>query len=402
MSNCELRDRPIAEEKIDVFNGECSSEHVMRQARFLSPSSEDHHCLYHCISRVVDRRFVLGAEEKDVFVRMMREYEAFCGVKVLSYCIMSNHFHLLVEVPPKVKGESVEISDEDLLAGLKSMYSNVFYRGIEQMLEKFRADGADAAVEELKAKFTCRMHDLSEFMKGLKQRFTQWYNGANGRRGTLWEGRFKSVLVENGYAARVMAAYIDFNPIRAEMVAKPEDYKWCSYGEAMQPKATSGRRKAREGYCRVLGALDGYDQRRKIDYTGLWNEGDGGNVAERYRMMLFADGEEAFAKDIHAGVEPEARIPVRVRKGFKRKDVERVLAKGGKLSFGESLRCRVRYFSDGMTVGSKKFVDGVFTDARERFGKKRNSGARTIKGVGWKKKQTRLYSMRQLQKAALE
>ena len=90
----------------------------MRRSRFLSPSAENHFCLYHCISRVVDRQFVLGREQKDVFVRMMREYEDFCGVRVLSYCIMSNHFHLLVEVPPKEKGAAVTLSDEDFLARL--------------------------------------------------------------------------------------------------------------------------------------------------------------------------------------------------------------------------------------------------------------------------------------------
>jgi putative transposase len=59
----------------------CSVEHVMRLARFLSPSAETSSALYHCISRVVDRQFVLKREEKDVFVRMMREYESFCGVR---------------------------------------------------------------------------------------------------------------------------------------------------------------------------------------------------------------------------------------------------------------------------------------------------------------------------------
>ncbi|MFK7909247.1 MAG: transposase [Akkermansiaceae bacterium] len=368
----------------------------MRQPRFLSPSSEKTNSLYHCISRVVDRQFVLGHEEKNVFVRMMREYEAFCGVQVLSYCIMSNHFHLLVEVPPKKKGKAVDITDEDFLARLKPMYSKVYYRGIEQMLERFRADGADAAASELKQKFTSRMHDLSEFMKGLKQRFTQWYNGAHGRRGTLWEGRFKSVLVQDGYAARVMSAYIDLNPIRAGMVNRPEDYKWCSYGEAMRSKASSSRKKAREGICRVLSTSQ--ETGNKPPEQQVWNE----VAADQYRMMLFADGEEAFADDIHSGEAPEARKPKRVRKGFKRKDVEKVLAKGGKLSVGETLRCRVRYFSDGMTFGSRKFVNDVFKDARERFGEKRKSGARPLKGVGWQKTQTRLYSMRQLVKEPLE
>jgi hypothetical protein len=58
----------------------------------------------------------------------------------------------------------------------------------------------------------------------------------------------------------------------------------------------------------------------------------------------------------------------RVRKGFKRKDVEKVLARGGKLSFGEVLHCKVRYFSDGMTFGSRGFVEKVFMGSRDRFG----------------------------------
>ena len=370
----------------------------MRQARFLSPTAEADTSLYHCISRVVDRRFVLGAEEKDVFVRMMREYEAFCGVRVLSYCIMSNHFHLLVEVPPKVKDAPVEMSDEDFLVKMKAIYSAAYFIHIEQMVQRLRSQGADQAAEEYKAKYTCRMHDLSQFMKGLKQRFTQWYNGANGRRGTLWEGRFKSVLVQDGYAARVMAAYIDLNPIRAGMVAQPEEYKWCSYGEAMQPKATRGRRKARDAYSRVLEVRQNVADGMTAGEGLTWD----GSLAERYRMMLFADGEEAFAEDIHSGVEPAARKSKCVRKGFKRRDVERVLSKGGKLSMGETLRCKVRYFSDGMTFGNRQFVNEVFEGARSRFGEKRKSGARSIKGVGWKKKQTRLYAMRELVKGQIE
>ena len=370
----------------------------MRQARFLSPSAEDDFSIYHCISRVVDRRFVLGREEKDVFLRMMRQYEAFCGVRVLSYCIMSNHFHLLVEVPPKVKGEPVDVTDEDFLARLKPIYSKVYYRGIEQMLNGFRADGADAAARQLKEKYTCRMHDLSEFMKGLKQRFTQWYNGSQGRRGTLWEGRFKSVLVQDGYAARMMAAYIDLNPIRAGMVSQPEDYPWCSYGEAMQSKSTSGRRKAREAYSRVLEVRQKMEDGLTAGNGMKWSEG----LAEHYRVMLFADGEEVFADDIHSGVAPQERDPRCVRKGFKRKHVEKVLSKGGKLSVGETLRCKVRYFSDGMTFGSRQFVNDVFKASRNRFGEKRNSGARPLQGVGWQKKQTRLYSMRQLVKKRIE
>jgi hypothetical protein len=98
---------------------------------------------------------------------MMREYEAFCDVQVLAFCVMSNHFHVLVEVPPKQNGGSVAMTDEVFLAKIKAMYSPLHYRDVEQLLERLRKSGADKAALELKAKYTCRMHDFSEFMKGL-------------------------------------------------------------------------------------------------------------------------------------------------------------------------------------------------------------------------------------------
>lgn len=117
----------------------------------------------------------------------------------------------------------------------------------------------------------------------------------------------------------------------------------------------------------------------------------------RYRMMLFSDGEEVFTDKAESG-----ELNQRVRKGFKRKLVKKVLASGGKLSFGETLRCRVRYFSDGMTVGNREFVDALFKSARVRFSEKRQTGARPMRGIGWKKKELRLFSMRQLRKNSLE
>ncbi len=56
--------------------------------------------IYHVVSRVVDRRFVLGTEQKEHFRMLMRMYERFSGCRVLSHCFMTNHFHLLLEVPP--------------------------------------------------------------------------------------------------------------------------------------------------------------------------------------------------------------------------------------------------------------------------------------------------------------
>ncbi len=74
------------------------------------------------------------------------------------------------------------------------------------------------------------MNDLSQFMKNLLQRFARWFNRCNSRKRTLWEERFKSVIVEGGHAARTMAAYIDLNPVRVGMVEDPAQYHRCSCG----------------------------------------------------------------------------------------------------------------------------------------------------------------------------
>lgn len=63
--------------------------------------------------------------------------------------------------------------------------------------------------------------------------------------------------------------------------------------------------------------------------------------------------------------------------------VRQVLEVGGELTREELLRCRVRYFSDGMVLGSKAFVEEVFQMHRERFGPRCQTGARRLRGGDW-------------------
>ena len=151
--------------------------------------------IYHCISRVVDRQFVFGDEEREKFRVFMRMQENFSGCRVLSYCIMCNHFHLLLEVPPVPMDG---ISDEMLLKQLSAIQSEAFVAELARELEEAREAGKESLVAEIRARFTYRMHNLSEFMKTLLQRFTRWYNRTHQRSGTLWEARYKSVIVESG------------------------------------------------------------------------------------------------------------------------------------------------------------------------------------------------------------
>ena len=70
----------------------------MRQARWLAPwkDSREKPAMYHCLSRVVDRRYVFGEDEREKFRVFLRMQENFSGCRVLSYCVMSNHFHVLL------------------------------------------------------------------------------------------------------------------------------------------------------------------------------------------------------------------------------------------------------------------------------------------------------------------
>ena len=64
-----------------------------------------------------------------------------------------------------------------------------------------------------------------------------------------------------------------------------------------------------------------------------------------------------------------------------REQIKRVLAEGGELSQGQILRLRLRHMTDGVVLGSKEFVNEIFVLYRERFGPRRQSGARPIRGV---------------------
>ena len=214
----------------------CELERGMSSKRWLSPwkDSLEKPAIYHCISRVVDRRFAFGDVERERFRMCMRMQENFTGCRVLSYCIMSNHFHLLLEVPPMQEGG---ISDQELLKRLSATHSEASVAAIAAELAEARVQektqGNSESVDAIHARFTYRMHDLSEFMKTLLQRFTRWFNRTHQRSGTLWEERYKSVIVESGIAARTMAAYIDLNPVRAGMVADPAAYQQSKFPDKM-------------------------------------------------------------------------------------------------------------------------------------------------------------------------
>ncbi len=125
---------------------------------------------YHCVSRVVDRQRKFHEQEKEKFVSILREYEAFCGVRILTYCIMSNHFHVLVEVP---KRPPVVPTAEELVAMLNRLSCKVNYGWVQQRLDTLQGDENQEERAKFLESFYSRMWDVSWFMRLVKQRFTQ-------------------------------------------------------------------------------------------------------------------------------------------------------------------------------------------------------------------------------------
>jgi putative transposase len=114
-----------------------------------------------------------------------------------------------------------------------------------------------ALLEELSRRYECAMHayvlmtnhvhllltppepdGVSKLMKHLGQRYVQYFNRKHKRTGSLWEGRFRSSLIDSeGYLMRCHR-YIEMNPVRAGMVQRPSDYRWSSHGSNAHGAAT--------------------------------------------------------------------------------------------------------------------------------------------------------------------
>jgi putative transposase len=330
---------------------------MRKPRRFITEGEGTRH--YHVVSRIVNRDYLLGSEEKAYFLQTMRRLEVFCGVRVITYCIMSNHFHLLVEIP-----ERGNLSDEDILNRMKVLYSKRVVDELRENLKQARLQSKHELSEAMISPFLRRMHDLSMFMKDLKQRFTQWFNRIHDRRGTLWEERFRSVLIENSkHALCTVANYIDLNPVRSGICTDPKDYRYCGYGEAM-----AGSLAARSGLKWLWGLFQSSPDWRV--------------VSKHYRQILL--GSNASQTDFKEDHSPD--------NAFSRRDVLRSYEKGHPLSRWQLLRCRVRYFSDGVVIGSRNYVEGFFESKRPYFGSSRKTGARRLRGGDW----GGLYSIRDL------
>ena len=284
---------------------------------------------YHVMSRITERRFYLGSQEKERFREMMRRVAGFCGVEVLTYTVMDNHFHLLIKIP-----KAIDITDEELLRRMRLIYSWQEVRALEEQLEEAHCADDDTEVRRLRRAYLYRMYNLAEFMKTLKQRYAIWYNRTHGRMGHLWDDRYRSVLVEgNGGslgrpgALWVMAQYIELNAVRAGIVESAGAYRWCGLGEAL-----AGNKEAQRGICALCGAGFNWEVVRRLYDRDMVEEG----CTEAWPLLAGMLGTH-----------------------------------------------RIRYFVDGVMLGTAAFVENMFMKRRSLFCESRQTAARKMKGGRW-------------------
>ena len=214
-------------------------------------------------------------------------------------------------------------------------------------------------------------------------------NRRKGRSGVLWEGRYKSVIVQDdAKALRTMATYIDLNPVRAGIMEDPADYRWSGYAEAM-----AGNAEALEGIALVTGATTErvYPGTRGSESL-LGEAAPVESPAQRKRQHLRAlvHYRQLLGTAGRPRVKDDGTV---VRRGVSEKVQERLAQESGVRR--EQLLKRVRHFTDGVVLGSREFINGWFEQIRAWFGGKsqaeRKCGARKI-SRDWKQ----LYNLRQL------
>ena len=300
----------------------------------------DEPAVYHVMSRVALEGYVLGPAEKDELLRIIQRMSSVYFAELLGFCLMGNHFHLLVRMHP---GDGVSEAELRRRFGL--------YWGRRKKV--FPVERAED--------FRRKWGSLSEYVREIKQEFSRYYNRRHHRRGFFWGDRFKSVIVEDGDTLVNCLAYIDLNPVRAGLVDRPESYRWSSVGYHVQRGNRGG----------LLSTDFGLVAHRGLGVSGRFRW---------YREFLYEKG--ALGRPGGSG---GGRISSEVLEGER--------ARGFELGRRDRFLYRTRYFTDSGVIGSREFVARQYERFRWCFGTGRKKDPRRVIGLSG------IYSLKRLSEA---
>lgn len=282
--------------------------------------------VYHVISRTALPGFPMGDIEKEYLVNLIKKLSSVYFVEMLGFSAMSTHFHSVLRMHT---GEGV--SDEEIRERFR-----IYYGG----------DGKRKLMDGQIPGFRAKWESLSEYMKEVKQSFSRWYNKNHERKGTFWAERFKSLLVEEGDTLVKLLAYVDLNAVRAGIVQRPEEYRWCSYGYHIQ----AGNKGDFLSLDFGLKSFSDMDADKRLDY---------------YRRFLYEVGWLPTEK----GASISTEILEKEEKGeFKISKIDR-------------FRNRTRYFTDSGVIGTKAFVSKCYWRFQHHFTCRHEKKPQAIKGL---------------------
>jgi len=287
----------------------------------------DEKAVYHVMSRTALDGFPLKDVEKDFMLDLIKRFSALYFTEILGFCLMGNHFHLLVKMIPEDR-----FTDEDIQKRFETYYGE-------------SRDFAKGQIPYLREKLS----SLSEFMREIKVGFARFYNRRHNRRGYFWGDRFKSVIVDKGETLVNCLAYIDLNPLRAGLVERPEDYRWNSLGYHLQTQNKN----------HFLSTDFGFKE---------FNVKSPKERIRRYRRYVYEAG----------AINRPAKMQAKVID-------DKVVAKARKKEFEISrinrFRYRTRYFTDSGIIGSKEFVSENYQRFKHLFYSKHEKKPKPIKGL---------------------
>jgi putative transposase len=199
----------------------------------------------------------------------------------------------------------------------------------------------DGGIERLRE----RLGSISRFVQELKQLFSRWFNKTHNRKGYLWSDRFKGVILSKGQAQLMCSAYIDLNPVRANIVQVPEEYRWSSLGLRVR-----NPRRAK----RLLTLLS-------VSHVDEWF-GSASDIVEKFKSI--EPGCLAWYRGFVyclGGIESEGKATI------SKEILDKVISYHGKLGLGDRFRYRVRNISEGVAMGGYDFIARIQESFQRKF-----------------------------------
>ncbi len=303
---------------------------------------------YHIISRTAGGEILFHDQEKEHFLNLFERLAAGFFVQVHTFAILGNHFHLLAT---NLENEAEKATKEELLR----RYRLIFGKDADPPPGVYDSSGQlipdeDGGIERLRY----RLSSISCFVQELKQTFSRWYNKNNNRKGYLWGDRFKSVMIEIGDAQLICSAYIDLNPVRANLSPCPEDYRWCSMGmEVRNPKRWRKLVTPLNISLPLSRVLKTPDNDTNKDTASSvifpWNKEK--HQRNWYREFVYISG--GLSRSDRASISPEL--------------VASAIRYHGRIGIGDSFRYRMRNISEGIAVGSYAVIAALQEKYRRKF-----------------------------------